>query len=154
MDSRDEFYLLANGSLVAPFLFEHALGSDEFCMDVFPDTDNGDVVVLPLVCFPPPDGPKRTGLQFVLYPIGEQPCRKTGSGAEHGHGHPICTPRVSEFPAEPKGIGSGHFRLTRLLADKALRHALSSGRNAPALPRAFIPALYQEHKRNALGHSH
>lgn len=67
---QDEFYLLPNGSLVAPYLFESPLGPDEFCMDVFPDTDNGDVVVLPLVCFPPPEGPKRSGLQFILYPIG------------------------------------------------------------------------------------
>lgn len=71
VDSRDEFYLLSNGSLVVPFLFEQPLGLSDFCMDVFPDTDNGDVVVLPLVCFPPQEGPKRTGLQFILYPIGE-----------------------------------------------------------------------------------
>ncbi|KAJ1531659.1 hypothetical protein ONE63_000330 [Megalurothrips usitatus] len=70
VDSRDEFYLLANGSLMAPFLFEEPLGTDEFCMDVFPDTENGDVTVLPLICFPAPDGPRRSGLQFILYPIG------------------------------------------------------------------------------------
>ncbi|KAK3915107.1 G-protein coupled receptor Mth2 [Frankliniella fusca] len=70
VDSRDEFYLLANGSLIAPFLFDHPLGTDEFCMDVFPDTENGDVMVLPLICFPPPEGARRSGLQFILYPIG------------------------------------------------------------------------------------
>ncbi|XP_077288522.1 G-protein coupled receptor Mth2-like [Arctopsyche grandis] len=62
--SEDEFYLLTNGSLVAPYHQPRMLGPKDFCMEVFwfPDMRGSDGLSLPLVCFPAPSASTEDGI--------------------------------------------------------------------------------------------
>ncbi|XP_069704986.1 G-protein coupled receptor Mth2-like [Periplaneta americana] len=69
-DSNDEFHVLRNGSLRAPYLFPYPLLPREFCLEVFLDEDMDQEDVMPLVCFKEPFAPPSRPLQYILYPIG------------------------------------------------------------------------------------
>jgi hypothetical protein len=71
-DSNDEFHLLRNGSLRAPYLFPDLLTPNDYCLEVFQDSDTEEEEVLPLVCFPESqinDTPIH--VQYILYSIGK-----------------------------------------------------------------------------------
>jgi hypothetical protein len=71
-DSSDEFHVLCNGSLRAPYLFPDLLTPNDYCLEVFEDEDTGEEEVLPLVCFPEnTNNNTPTPLKYILYPIGK-----------------------------------------------------------------------------------
>ncbi|KAJ9598187.1 hypothetical protein L9F63_011125, partial [Diploptera punctata] len=67
-DSGDEFHILRNGSLRAPYLFPYPLMPDDYCLEVFWENDEENV--LPLICFKEPPPASSTPIQYILYPIG------------------------------------------------------------------------------------
>lgn len=70
-DSSDEFHVLRNGSLRAPYLFPYLLEPNEYCLEVFEDPDTEEGEVLPLVCFPQsPNNHPPSRLAYIMYPIG------------------------------------------------------------------------------------
>lgn len=71
VESSDEFHILANGSLLLPFLQPGLLNHSDYCLESFVNKDN-ESVVLPLVCFPPPPPPLSfwEELILIIYPIG------------------------------------------------------------------------------------
>ncbi|PSN56483.1 hypothetical protein C0J52_08438, partial [Blattella germanica] len=70
VDSNDEFHILRNGSIRAPYLFPFPLMPEDYCLEVFQDDPMEEEDVLPLVCFKEPAPERQTPLQYILYPIG------------------------------------------------------------------------------------
>jgi hypothetical protein len=70
-DSNDEFHILPNGTLLAPYLGLQ-LKPYEYCLDVFRQSNMEEEEVMPLVCFPDPPSNGSVSLPYILYPIGKR----------------------------------------------------------------------------------
>ncbi|KAL4707772.1 hypothetical protein ACJJTC_001718 [Scirpophaga incertulas] len=66
----DEFYLLVNGSLFAPFKDPPLLGPKDFCMETFWNESNPAGVTLPLVCFTSPIEEAKSSATLIVYATG------------------------------------------------------------------------------------
>ncbi|XP_068633297.1 G-protein coupled receptor Mth2-like [Battus philenor] len=69
-NSRDEFYLLVNGSLFVPFSEPYLLGTRDYCMETFWNETNPAGVTLPLVCFRTPFKEAKTSAILIIYAAG------------------------------------------------------------------------------------
>lgn len=67
-DSCDEFRVLRNGSLSAPYLFPDLLTPNDYCLEMFGNSSTKEEKALPLVCFP--ESQITSHIQYILYPIG------------------------------------------------------------------------------------
>ncbi|KAG6440646.1 hypothetical protein O3G_MSEX001410 [Manduca sexta] len=68
--SKDEFYLLVNGSLFVPYSTQYLLGTRDFCMETFWSPANPAGVTLPLVCFTTPLEEAKTSASLIVYATG------------------------------------------------------------------------------------
>lgn len=68
--SKDEFYLLFNGSLFVPFSETPLLGTRDFCMETFWNESNPAGITLPLVCFSTPIEEAKTSFTLIAYAVG------------------------------------------------------------------------------------
>ncbi|XP_041979183.1 G-protein coupled receptor Mth2-like [Aricia agestis] len=68
--SEDEFYLLFNGSLFAPFKHPHLLGVKDYCMETFWNESIPAGVTLPLVCFQSPLQETKSSMTLIAYATG------------------------------------------------------------------------------------
>ncbi|KAG8296803.1 hypothetical protein J6590_048878 [Homalodisca vitripennis] len=71
-NSDDEFYILCNGSLFAPFQSNQMYKTSHYCLDSFLSSDGKRVVTLPLLCSPPPPPPPTIfeRIAMATYPVG------------------------------------------------------------------------------------
>ncbi|XP_026492342.2 G-protein coupled receptor Mth2-like [Vanessa tameamea] len=68
--SKDEFYLLFNGSLFVPFSQPPLLGNRDFCMETFWNESYPAGITLPLVCFTSPIEEAHTSATLIAYAVG------------------------------------------------------------------------------------
>lgn len=71
-NSEDEFYLLRNGSIFAPYQLPPLKETGDYCMETFWSELNPAGITLPLICFStPPIDEAGTSLTLIFYAVGE-----------------------------------------------------------------------------------
>ncbi|XP_049873267.1 G-protein coupled receptor Mth2-like [Pectinophora gossypiella] len=68
-NSKDEFYLLVNGSLFVPYGSPYLLGTKDYCMETFWNESFPAGLTLPLICFQPTEEVK-SSTTLILYATG------------------------------------------------------------------------------------
>ncbi|XP_011548161.3 G-protein coupled receptor Mth2 [Plutella xylostella] len=70
-NSEDEFYLLRNGSIFAPYQLPPLKETGDYCMETFWSELNPAGITLPLICFStPPIDEAGTSLTLIFYAVG------------------------------------------------------------------------------------
>ncbi|XP_075978034.1 G-protein coupled receptor Mth2-like [Anticarsia gemmatalis] len=68
--SKDEFYLLVNGSLFVPYSQPPLLGTKDYCMETFWNESVPAGITLPVVCFTTPMEETKTSSTLIVYATG------------------------------------------------------------------------------------
>ncbi|CAB3236733.1 unnamed protein product [Arctia plantaginis] len=69
-NSKDEFYLLVNGSLFIPYAKPFLLGTRDYCMETFWNESVPAGITLPVVCFTTPPEETKTSATLIVYATG------------------------------------------------------------------------------------